>query len=111
MEINQRFKEARIALNKQQKDFAKLLCVSSSFISDIENNYRNVNDRFIKLTSMVFGISENWLKTGEGEMFYKSPDEKANRLVSVFNELPPDFQDFALLHLEKLLELRKKRET
>jgi transcriptional regulator with XRE-family HTH domain len=109
MDINQRFKEARLKLNLQQKDFAKALCVSSSFISDIKNDYRKANERFIKLASMVFGISENWLKTGKGEMFYKSPEEKANRLVSIFNELPPDFQDFALLHLERLLELRKKQ--
>jgi len=58
---------------------------------------------------MVFGINKNWLKNGEGEMFYKSPDEKINRLVNIFNELPPDFQDFALLHLDRLLDLRKKQ--
>jgi hypothetical protein len=31
---------------------------------------------------MIFGINENWLKNGVGEMFYKSPQEKINRLVS-----------------------------
>jgi len=109
MNVNQRFKEARIALKMAQKDFAEALCLSSSFLSDIENEYRKVNSRLIKLASMVFGINENWLKTGKGAMFYKSPTEKTNRLVSIFNELPLEFQDFALLHLEKLLELRKKQ--
>jgi len=110
MEVNQRIKEARKTLNLAQKDFAKALCVSSSFLSDIENGYRKANDRLLKLASMVFGINETWLKTGEGEMFYKSPDEKINQLVSIFNELPPDFQDFALLHLEMLLDLKKKHQ-
>ena len=109
MEIGRRIKEARLALNMQQKDFAKSLCVSGSFISDLENDYRKANDRILKLISMVFGISGNWLKSGEGDMFYKSPDEKVCRVVSIFNELPPDFQDFALLHLERLLELRRKQ--
>jgi len=111
MEINQRLKEARLALKMPQKDFAKALCLSGSFLSDVENNYRKINDRLIKLASMVFGISENWLKSGEGEMFHKSPEEKTNRLVNIFNELPPDFQDFALIHLERLLDLRYKQQA
>jgi transcriptional regulator with XRE-family HTH domain len=109
MEINQRVKRARIELNMPQKDFAKAMCLSNSYLADIENDHRKVNDRIIKLASMVFGISENWLKTGKGEMFYKSPDEKIARLVSIFNELPADFQDFVLLHVERLLELKTKQ--
>jgi len=111
MDINKRLMEARKALNMPQKDFAKALYISSGFLSDIEKNRRRVNDRFIKLVSMVFGINENWLKNGEGEMFHKSPDEKVKRLVNIFNELPPDFQDFALLHLDRLLDLRNKQKT
>jgi transcriptional regulator with XRE-family HTH domain len=108
MSVNQRLREARKALRMSQKDFAGAICISNTFLADIENDYRKANDRIIKLASMIFGISENWLKDGEGEMFYKSPDEKITRLVGIFNELPDDFQDFVLLHIEKLLELRKK---
>jgi hypothetical protein len=60
---------------------------------------------------MVYGVSENWLKTGEGEMFYKSPEEKITRLVSIFNELPADFQDYVLDQIEKLLILRKNQNS
>ena len=109
MSVNRRFREARKALNLSQKDFAKAMCLSNSYIADIENDHRKANDRIIKLASMIFGISEIWLSTGEGEMFYKSPDEKITRLVNIFNELPADFQDFVLTHIERLLELRKKQ--
>jgi hypothetical protein len=78
-------------------------------IADIEGEYRKANDRIVKLCSMIFGISENWLKTGKGEMFYKSPDEKMSKLISIFNELPADHQDFVLFHIERLLELKKKQ--
>jgi hypothetical protein len=60
---------------------------------------------------MTYGVSEKWLKTGEGEMFYKSPDEKITRLVSIFNELPTDFQDYVLDQIEKLLNLRKRQNS
>jgi len=109
MEINQRIKEARKALNLPQRDFARAMCLSNSYLADIENDHRKANDRIVKLASMVFGINENWLKTGKGEIFYKSPSEKISRLVSIFNELPADFQDFALLHIERLLELKKRQ--
>ena len=107
MEVNERLKIARKTLNLSQKDFAKAMCISNSYLADIENDYRKANDRVIKLASMIYGINENWLKNGEGEMFYKSPDEKITRLVSIFNELPADFQDFVLTHIERLLELKK----
>jgi transcriptional regulator with XRE-family HTH domain len=90
-----------------QKDLAKGICISNSYLADVENDYRKANDRVVKLISITYGVSERWLKDGEGEMFYKAPDEKMTRLVSIFNELPPDFQDYALEQLEGLLKLRK----
>jgi len=87
------------------------MCISNSYLSDIENDSRKANDRIVKLASMIFGINENWLKNGDGEMFYKSSDEKITRLVSIFNELPTDFQDFVLLHIERLLKLRENQDN
>jgi transcriptional regulator with XRE-family HTH domain len=109
MTANQRIREARKALNMSQKDFAVAICISNTYLADVENDSRKANDRIIKLCSMVFGISEIWLKEGKGDMFYKSPDEKITRLVSIFNKLPLDFQNYALHQLEELLKLRGKK--
>jgi transcriptional regulator with XRE-family HTH domain len=107
MTVNQRIQVARKALKMPQKDFARAICISNSYLADIEGGYRKANDRIVKLCSLIFGINESWLKTGKGDMFYKSPDEKVSRLVSIFNELPADYQDFVLFHIERLLELKK----
>jgi len=109
MSINQRIKEARKTLNISQKDFAAAISLSNTYLAGIENEVRKANDRIVKLCSMVFGISDQWLREGTGSMFYKSPDEKITRLVSVFNRLPLDYQDYALEQLERLLELRKNQ--
>ena len=109
MSVNQRIKEARKTLNMSQKDFAAAICISNTYLADIENETRNANDRIIKLCSMVFGINETWLKEGKGEIFYKSTDVKITRLVSTFNKLPLNFQDYALEQLEGLLKLRGKK--
>ena len=109
MTINKRLKEARKTLKMSQKDFASAICVSNTYLAGIENEVRIANDRIVKLCSLVFGISETWLKEGKGEMFYKSPDEKTTRLVNIFNKLPLDFQDYALRQLEGVLKLRGKK--
>jgi accessory colonization factor AcfC len=75
----------------------------------VENGARKSNDRIVKLVSMTFGVSEKWIKEGKGEMFYKSPEEKITKLVSIFNELPSDFQDYTLQQIEQLLILRKNQ--
>jgi transcriptional regulator with XRE-family HTH domain len=109
MTANDRIKEARKALKLSQKDFADAICISNTYLAGVENSARKANDRIIKLCSFVFGISETWLKDGKGDMFYKSPDVKITRLVSTFNKLPLNFQDYALDQLEGLLKLRGKK--
>jgi len=109
MSINERIREARKILKMSQKDFAAAICISNTYLAGVENDARKANDRVIKLCSMVFGISEMWLKEGKGDIFYKSPDEKITRLISTFNKLPLNFQDYALEQLEGLLKLRGKK--
>ena len=109
MTISARIIEARKALKISQKDFAKGMCISAQYLSNVEKDCRKVNDRLIKLISMSYGVNERWLKTGEGEMLHKAPEEKLMRVVSIFNELPSDFQDYALQQLDQLLKLRKSQ--
>ena len=49
------------------------------------------------------------IKEGKGEFFQKSPDVKIIRMVSIFNKLPLNFQDYALEQLEGVLKLRGKK--
>ena len=109
MTVNQRLKEARKTLKMSQKDFAAAICISNTFLASLENETRKVNDRIIKLCSMVFGISETWLKEGKGEMLTKTPDVNITRMVNIFNKLPLNFQAYALDQLEGLLKLRGKK--
>jgi transcriptional regulator with XRE-family HTH domain len=109
MTENARIRQARKTLKISQKDFAKSICISNTYLADVENESRKSNDRIIKLVSMVYGVSEKWLKEGIEPMFYKSPEEKITKLVSIFNELPSDFQDYVLEQIEKLLILRKNQ--
>jgi transcriptional regulator with XRE-family HTH domain len=91
-----------------QPDFAKAICISKGYIAELECNHRRANDRIVQLISLTLGISEAWLKDGAGDMFYKSPSEKLQRMISLFNELPPKFQDYVIIQIETLLKTTKK---
>jgi transcriptional regulator with XRE-family HTH domain len=105
MSISQRIRQLRKTLNMSQVEFAKSIFISNGYIAELECEHRRVNDRIIHLISLTFGVNEKWLKTGEGSMFYKTPSEKLQRMVSLFNELPAKYQDYVMLQVEQLLNV------
>jgi len=109
MTVNKRIKQVRQALNMSQIDFSRAICVSSGYTAEIENGHRMANDRIIRLIRLTFGVNETWLKTGKGEMFQSAPVEKRERILSLFNELNPQFQDYAMAVLDRLLQLQKEK--
>lgn len=75
----ERLKELRTQLNIKQGEFAKKISTTQGHISDIENGRKNLSDRTIKLICLEgwngHTINENWLRTGEGDMFVQLPEE------------------------------------
>jgi transcriptional regulator with XRE-family HTH domain len=109
MEVNKRIRQIREALSLSQKDFSRAICVSNSYTAEIENGHRIANDRIIRLICLTFGVNETWLKTGKEEMFQSSPVEKRERILSLFNELNPEFQNYALTVIDHLLRLQNEK--
>jgi len=68
--VNQRIKELRKKIGLNQRDFSNLLSLSGGYIAGVEVNLRKVNDRLIKLIIAEFGVNEEWLRSGNGEMFH-----------------------------------------
>jgi transcriptional regulator with XRE-family HTH domain len=105
MTISKRIRQLRKTLNMSQVEFAKAIFISNGYIAELEGEHRRVNDRILHLISLNFGVNEKWLKTGEGSMFYKTPSEKLQRMINLFNELPPKYQDYVMLQVEQLLNV------
>lgn len=78
-DINQRFKDLRKVLNKNQEDMGKILGLTKSGISDIERGKRNVTEQHLIMLKNWHekSINIDWLRTGEGEMFNQPSDEVA----------------------------------
>jgi transcriptional regulator with XRE-family HTH domain len=103
MTVNDRIRVARKALKLNQAEFAKAVYISNGYIAELECGHKKANDRIIHLISLTFGISEPWLKEGKGDMLYKTPDEKLQRMIRLFTGLPPKFQDYVMNQIDTLL--------
>lgn len=71
MSINKRIKEIRKDAKLNQTEFGEKLGVSRSVIANIELdlNKTGVQESIIKLISCIFGVNEDWIKTGAGAKY------------------------------------------
>lgn len=71
----------------------------------IESGINPLSNKNIKVICSVFGVSENWIKTGEGNMFLASPYDK--ELMLIFGNLTDKAKTYLLSIANGLLELQK----
>jgi transcriptional regulator with XRE-family HTH domain len=107
MTVNERIRELRHTLKLSQREFAKAVYVSNGYLADIELGYNKVKERLIHLIVSAFSVNRQWLLDGEGPMFNSTPEQKLDRVTSLFGELYPEFQDFVLRQIDELIELQK----
>jgi transcriptional regulator with XRE-family HTH domain len=106
--LHKRIKEVRTRLKMTQKDFGDKLGVSRDVIANIECDRVKPQKMFIQLLCATFSVNQDWLETGEGNVFLND-DKRLNELAGIFRSLNPDFQEYALKQIELLLELQKKQ--
>ncbi len=92
--MNTRLKELRKNLGLTQKEFGEKMGMQQQAIAMIENGRRSLNERQIKAICAVYGANENWIKTGEGEMFEDLTKEAeiANFMGSVLSNKSNSFK-------------------
>jgi transcriptional regulator with XRE-family HTH domain len=74
LNIGERVKYLRKdVLGITQDDFSKKIKISRGNIASIETLRINITDRVISDICCEFNVSEEWLRTGDGEMFVPSP--------------------------------------
>lgn len=75
--MNDRIKELITTLNIKKATFAKRLSLSQPFVSELCSGAKAPSDRTIADICREFNVNEEWLRTGEGEMFVQlSRDEE-----------------------------------
>jgi transcriptional regulator with XRE-family HTH domain len=104
--VNRRIKQVRETLGLSQMKFSKVIALSNGYLAGVEVGKRKVNDRIIKLICASFSVGEKWLRHGEGEMFSRDPDTAFTKLVSLYRELRPQYQNYILKQIDLLLTMQ-----
>lgn len=105
--MNERLKQIREYYKLSTRSFAERVGMSNGAISLLENGRRTMTPQFIKLVCREFGINENWLLSGEGEMLLAKEQDK--ELAEITAELyQQDLSPKDLAFLLKLLKLVSK---
>jgi transcriptional regulator with XRE-family HTH domain len=109
LEISERIKELRVALELSQRQFDKKIFVSQTLINEIELSKRKINIRTLYLIAHQFNVNIDWLKSGKGDMFADTPpDTRLDNIIDIFHKLDKTLQDYLLLQSKELLKIQEK---
>lgn len=90
--MNERIMELRKSLGLSQEAFAKRIGIKGSAMSLIEGGRRNITTQVVTAICREFGVSEDWLRNGTGDMFLEmSRAEKAAKIVGSALDTDDDF--------------------
>lgn len=80
--MKERLKKLRKTLDLTQQEFADKLKVSRNTIGGYEVGKSNPSDAAVNNICNIFNVNEDWLRTGNGEMFIElTRDEQIERFV------------------------------
>ncbi len=97
--MNERIKEIRKYFDVTQEEFSKKINISRANLANIETGRISVIDRVVADVCREYNISEEWLRTGNGNMFedfldIKDTMTKIGRIYSNGKPFQKRFIDF-----------------
>lgn len=80
--MNNRIKQLREALGKNQEKFGEELGLSRNYISLVENGQRKLSEQSFKVLCSLYDVNEDWIRYGTGKMFVeKTKDEQIAEML------------------------------
>lgn len=86
MTIQERIRFIRKEVLKlNQADFAQKIKISRSNLGNIETGSVNLTDRIVYQICQTFDINEEWLRTGNGEMYAENDESIVRELIEKYH--------------------------
>ena len=117
MTIGERIKILRKEKCLSMEDFGAIIGMGKSAVSRIENGVNGTTDQTIRSICREFGVNEQWLRTGEGEMFERTRASVLDRLsteydlsreqrsvIEAFLDLDPQERDVILKYVHNVFD-------
>ena len=92
MTLGERVKLLRTQKGLTQIEFGKQISASGATVSTTESGKTTPDNQTIAAICGAFNVSEQWLRTGEGEMF--RPVSRDTELAAFFEDLQGSTPDF-----------------
>ena len=89
--MKDRLKKLRKALNLTQQKFADKLGVKQNTIAQYEMGRNDPSDAVIISICREFGVSEEWIRTGKGDMFI--PMTRDEEIATFIGSIQADVDD------------------
>lgn len=102
-EIGDRIKKLRLSLGLKQVQFSQQVRVSQGYLAEVEKGKKIPSSRVLLAISTVFGVDEEWIRTGRGrkqkaEDMLLSKDERD--VVNLYRRLKPAAQGALIKQLK-----------
>lgn len=91
-DVQNEVKTLRKELGLTQTEFGEKIGVKGNTITTYENGTRTPSDAVVLAICREFSVSEEWLRTGRGEMFVEKTESE--ELAAFFGDLLKDEPDF-----------------
>ena len=115
--MNDRIHAVRASVGLTMAEFARRIGMTTSSISLFESGKATPSDRTILAICREFGVNEQWLRTGEGEMFEQTRASVLDRLsteydlsreqrsvIEAFLDLDPQERDVILKYVHNVFD-------
>ena len=103
MTIGERIRLIRKETGLNQTDFGEKVGLRQSSLGQIESGVRNATDRTIILICEKYGVREEWLRKGTGEMFLETDSTIVSQLSSEYG-----LDAFEKVLIEGFLKMKPK---
>lgn len=102
--MNQRVKAVRKDQKMTQVEFGNKLHLSKNYLSNIETGLYPISDKFVDELCRTFHVNENWLRTGDGEMYKEM--SKSEEIADIAARLyKDDGSEYRKLLIKAIMEV------
>lgn len=89
--MNERIKKLRRALDLTQQEFADRVGIKRNTVANYETGRNEPIDTVLALICREFGVNEEWLRSGSGEMFTPSAPSELDALAKRYGLSHSDY--------------------
>lgn len=110
--MHERMRALRKELGLNQTEFGRKIGVSRSVIANIELDRVKPKALLIGHICDIFQVNRRWLAHGGGPMFAARAEREKSfaELLSLYEGLKPEFQEYVLEQIDRLLKLQNMRD-